>query len=78
MVRTIWRLNQQPKADGQRSQSNDLTLIEATMETQEEVCSRFGVAGRPPSAGEKLGIALATLGRLPINGLRIHVDGTCG
>lgn len=48
------------------------------METQEEVCSRFGVAAKPPRAGEKLGIALATIGELPINGLRTRVDGTCG
>lgn len=46
--------------------------------TQEEVCSRFGVAGNPPRTGEKLGIALATVGKLPINGLRVLLDGTCG
>ena len=48
------------------------------METQQEVCARFGVAAEPPSAGEKLGIALSTIGALPINGLRIRVEGTCG
>jgi hypothetical protein len=48
------------------------------LETQEEVCSRFGVAGRRPGAGEKLGIALATIGKFPINGLRIRAAGTCG
>jgi len=48
------------------------------LETQEEVCARFGVAGKPPRPGERLGIALSTLGQLPINGLRIHLDGTCG
>jgi hypothetical protein len=48
------------------------------LETQEEVCSRFGVTGVPAHAGEKLGIALATIGKLPINGLRIRLDGTCG
>jgi hypothetical protein len=49
-----------------------------TLETQEELCSRFGVVGNPPRTGEKLGIARATVGKLPINGLRIHLEGTCG
>jgi hypothetical protein len=48
------------------------------LETQEEVCSRFGVVGKPPSTDEKLGIALSTVGKLPINGLRIRLDGTSG
>ena len=48
------------------------------METQEEVCSRLGVVATPPDLGAKLGIALATIGEFPINGLRIRVDGTSG
>lgn len=48
------------------------------METQEEVCSRLGVIAEPPDVGQKLGIALATIGKRPINGLRIRVEGTCG
>lgn len=48
------------------------------METQEQVCSRVGATGIPPSTGDKLGIALATIGKLPINGLRISLKGTCG
>ena len=48
------------------------------METQQEVCIRFGVSAKPPGAGEKLGIALSTIGALPINGVRIHLEGTCG
>jgi hypothetical protein len=32
----------------------------------------------PPNPCEKLGIAVATVGKFPINGLRIHLDGTCG
>jgi hypothetical protein len=46
--------------------------------TQNEVCSRFGVIGVQPSPSEKLGIALATVGKLPINGLRIRHEGICG
>jgi len=48
------------------------------VETQQEVCARFGVAAEPPGGGEKLGIALSTIGALPINGLRLRVEGTCG
>jgi hypothetical protein len=47
------------------------------VETQEEVCSRFGVVAEPLDLGGKLGIALATIGEFPINGLRVRVDGTC-
>lgn len=49
------------------------------METQQEVCSRLGVAAEPPGKkSEKLGIALSTIGALPINGLRIRLEETCG
>jgi hypothetical protein len=52
--------------------------MDAPLETQQEVCSRFGVVAKPSGAGEKLGVALATVGKLPINGLRIRLEGTCG
>jgi len=48
------------------------------MEKLEDVCSRFGAAAEPPAHGAKLGIALATIDELPINGLRVRLDGTCG
>ena len=48
------------------------------MNTAEAVCFRSGVAADRPAAGEKLGIALATIGEFPINGLRVRHDGTCG
>lgn len=48
------------------------------MQTQEEVCSKFGAVAEPPSHEAKLGIALATIREFPINGLRVRVDGTCG
>jgi len=53
-------------------------MMDGPLKTQEEVCSKFGVVGEPPHTGEKLGIALATIGKLPINGLRVRLDGTCG
>lgn len=48
------------------------------MKTQEELCSRFGVVAETPDAREKLGIAFASIGQFPINGLRVQLDGTCG
>lgn len=48
------------------------------MEKQEDVCSRFGAVAEPPTLGAKLGIALATIGTFPINGLRLRLEGTCG
>jgi hypothetical protein len=48
------------------------------MRTEKDICARLGIAGMRPHAGEKLGIALATIGKVPINGLRIHLEGTCG
>lgn len=32
----------------------------------------------PSRSDEKLGIALATIGKLPVHGLRISLTGTCG
>ncbi len=35
-----------------------------------EICERQGVAPREPERNSKLGIALGTIGKAPINGLR--------
>jgi hypothetical protein len=48
------------------------------LETEQDVCARFGVLAEPSGIGEKLGIALSTIGALSINGLRIRFEGTCG
>jgi hypothetical protein len=46
---------------------------------QRAVCERRGVAFEPPSAFEKVGIALSTLHLQPLNGLRHRPEnGTCG
>ena len=51
----------------------------ALIEKQKEICTRFGVNILTPDANEKLGIALTTIGKLPINGLRHPIEkGTCG
>jgi hypothetical protein len=46
---------------------------------EHSVCDRLGVSPRQPEAGSKLGIALSTLGSLPIHGLRLNEEtGTNG
>ena len=44
-----------------------------------EICKRLGLKPSKPKAGSKLGIALSTLGKQPINGLRHNSEnGTSG
>jgi hypothetical protein len=46
---------------------------------QRLVCARYGAGFAPPAAGTRVGIALATLGRVPLHGLRTAADGeACG
>ena len=49
------------------------------MPKQEKVCKRFNVMPFPCLENEKLGIAIETIGKMPINGLRYNPEnGTCG
>ena len=51
----------------------------AAIEEQKVICNNQGVEVLIPSAEEKLGIALSTLGKIPINGMRHPIEnGTCG
>lgn len=46
---------------------------------EQTVCEWVGVEPQKPEAGSKVGIALSTLGKGPINGLRHEPgSGTCG
>ena len=48
-------------------------------ESQSKVCLEAGSAFTPPEAQERLGIALGSLGRMPLNALRHPAEaGTCG
>lgn len=50
-----------------------------TAGSQRAICERFGAAFMPPDPDTRLGIALGTLGRAPLNGLRVPAGpGTCG
>ena len=49
------------------------------MRSQKEVCKKYNVSPLPSSGKEKLGIAIETIGKAPINGLRHSPEnGTCG
>ena len=49
------------------------------MISQKEICLKYGVESIPSHEDEKLGIALETIGKIPINGLRLKAEnGTCG
>ena len=49
------------------------------IETQKLICKEYGVETVFPDSKEKLGIALSTIGKKPINGLRHPIEnGTCG
>lgn len=44
-----------------------------------EICRRFGTEYMPPEPGQKVGIALGSLGRVPLYATRLHPEnGTCG
>jgi hypothetical protein len=46
---------------------------------QQAICDQWGAKFAPPDPGLRVGIALATLDRVPLNGLRIAPEGnTCG
>ncbi|QDE30761.1 MULTISPECIES: hypothetical protein [Shewanella] len=49
------------------------------MPNQKDVCLKFGVTPFPSLEGDKIGIAIETIGKLPINGLRHNPEnGSCG
>lgn len=44
-----------------------------------KLCAQFGAAFLPPLAGSRVGIAIQTLGRRPLNGMRLEPAGSaCG
>jgi len=46
---------------------------------QQSICRTYGAAFDPPVAGTKVGIALQTMGRLPVHGVRLSpTETTCG
>ena len=48
-------------------------------DSQADICQRFGSTFSPPGEDERLGIAIETLSRVPLNALRHHPEnGTCG
>lgn len=49
------------------------------MPSQKDICKKFDAIPSPSIGEEKLGIAIETIGKLPVNGLRHNPEnGTCG
>jgi len=64
-----------PEPAGRKIQSSCMPILES----QSEICARFGAVPDSPASDEKLGVALDTLNRVPLNGLRHPPEnGTCG
>jgi hypothetical protein len=50
-----------------------------SVEQQQDICRQYGVEWIPPVPGSKVGIALQTLGQLPLHGVRVEpTESTCG
>lgn len=53
--------------------------METLQELQLRICRTYGAAFEPPAAGSKIGLAIRTLGRVPVHGVRLPpTDTTCG
>ena len=54
-------------------------MAESLEEVQRRICRTHGAPFEPPARGSKVGIALQTMGRIPIHGVRIRPTETvCG
>ena len=54
-------------------------MAETLDELQRRICRTYGAGYEPPEPGTRVGIALQTLGRVPVNGVRHPpTDTTCG
>jgi hypothetical protein len=54
-------------------------VAETVQELQRRICRTYGADFEPPAPGSKVGIALQTLSRLPIHGVRLPPEeATCG
>ena len=63
----------------QRPTTKALHALRNIVASQKSVCDKFGVDFFPPKDCEKIGIAIETIGKMPINGMRINPEnGTCG
>ena len=54
-------------------------MAETLEEMQQRICRTYGAAFEPPAPRSKVGIALQTMGRVPIHGVRVAAtDTVCG
>ncbi|QEG30010.1 hypothetical protein GobsT_48100 [Gemmata obscuriglobus] len=53
--------------------------MEPLQELQQRICRTYGAGFEPPAPGSKVGLAIPTLDRIPIHGVRLApTDTTCG
>jgi hypothetical protein len=65
--------------DGPAGQRNELGDRREHCSSQTAICEQFGSIFDPPGEDERLGIALSTLSRTPLNAARHPAEnGTCG
>jgi hypothetical protein len=54
-------------------------VAESLQELQQRICGTYGAGYKPPAPGSKVGLAIQTLGRVPIHGVRpAPTATTCG
>jgi hypothetical protein len=54
-------------------------MTESLDALQRRLCDTYGTAFEPPAPGSKVGIALQTLGQVPVHGVRVApTETTCG
>ena len=54
-------------------------MAESLQELQQRICRTYGAGFEPPAPGSKVGLAIQTLDRIPIHGVRLApTETTCG
>lgn len=54
-------------------------MAQTVEEIQQRLCMTYGAAFEPPAPGSRVGLALQTMGRIPIHGVRLAPGGgACG
>ena len=67
------------QSDQSQATKEGLAVVEPLRELQRRICRTYGACFEPPVPGTKVGIALHTLDRVPIHGVRlVPTETTCG
>jgi hypothetical protein len=61
------------------SVTEDIRVAESLTDLQQRICRTYGARFEPPVSGAKVGVAIQTLDRIPIHGVRLPpTETTCG